>query len=170
MHMNPSHCHWRAKRLNQTGVGLIEVLVALIIMSVGLLGIASLYVTALQAKTTSLSRMKAVTLAQDMADRIRANSSVASAYAIAVSDTQTTLGNSQNCSGTTVTCTDTQMALYDKYEWDKMIYDSSRGMNLPGQPTRSVTISGSSPTIITITLTWQEKSSGNLTYSMQIQV
>jgi Tfp pilus assembly protein PilV len=114
--------------------------------------------------------MKAVNLAQDMADRIRANSSAASTYAIAVSDTQTTLGNSPNCFGTIVTCTDTQMALYDKYEWDKMIYDSSRGMNLPGQPTRSITISGSSPTIITITLTWQEKSSGNLTYSMQIQV
>lgn len=170
MYMKIQTSIFPAKPSTQTGIGLIEVLVALIIMSVGLLGIASLYVTALQAKTTSLSRMKAVNLAQDMADRIRANSSAASAYAIAVSDTQTALGNSPNCFGTTVTCTDTQMALYDKYEWDKMIYDSSRGMNLPGQPTRSITISGSSPTIITITLTWQEKSSGNLTYSMQIQV
>lgn len=154
----------------QSGVGLIEVLVALIIMSVGLLGIASLYVTALQAKTTSLSRMKAVNLAQDMADRIRANPSAVSSYTLANSDSQTTLGSSPNCSSTSETCSSTQMALFDKYEWDKMIYDATRGMSLPGQATRSITVSSSSPSIITITLTWQEKGSGDLTYSMQIQV
>lgn len=167
--MNNLHTKY-FNRADQAGVGLVEVLVALIIISVGLLGIASMYVISLQAKTTSLSRMKAVNLAQDMADRIRANQNAAANYTLSSSNARTSLGNSPNCSVTTVTCTGAQMALYDQYEWDNMIYDSTRGMSLPGTATRSITVSGSSPSTVTITLTWQEKNSGDLTYSLQIQV
>jgi type IV pilus assembly protein PilV len=55
------------------GFTIIEVLVALVVLSVGLLGIAGLYVIALRAGTTSINRMQAVNLAADMADRIHAN-------------------------------------------------------------------------------------------------
>ena len=44
----------------QTGFSLIEVLIALIIMSVGMLGIAGLYVQSLQAGRTSMFRHQAV--------------------------------------------------------------------------------------------------------------
>jgi len=152
----------------QTGVGLVEVLVALIIMSVGLLGIASLYVTALQAKNTSLSRMKAVNLAQDMADRIRANPTAVTSYALAETGTTT----QTNCA--TRNCTGTEMAQYDVYEWDRMITDTTNGMGLPGQAKkRSITVTAgtsTTPATVTISLTWQEKNSGDLTYSLQIRV
>ncbi len=55
------------------GFTLVEVLIALIIMSVGMLGIAGLYVQSMQAGRTSMLRHHAVTLAGDIADRIRAN-------------------------------------------------------------------------------------------------
>ena len=55
------------------GFSLVEVLIALVIMSVGMLGIAGLYVHSMQAGRTSLFRHHAVTLAGDIADRIRAN-------------------------------------------------------------------------------------------------
>jgi len=58
---------------NQRGFSLVEVLIALIIMSVGMLGIAGLYVQSMQAGRTSVFRHHAVTLAGDVADRIRAN-------------------------------------------------------------------------------------------------
>ena len=58
---------------NSKGFSLIEVLIALIIMSVGMLGIAGLYVQSMQAGRTSMLRHHAVTLAGDIADRIRAN-------------------------------------------------------------------------------------------------
>ena len=64
-----------------SGFTLIEVLVALVVMSVGMLGIAGLYVTSMQAGRTSLFHHHAVTLAGDIADRIRANSRAAIAYA-----------------------------------------------------------------------------------------
>jgi len=56
-------------------------MVALIVLSVGLLGIAAMYVETLRANRTSLFRTQAVTLASDIADRMRANRVPANAYA-----------------------------------------------------------------------------------------
>ena len=50
---------------NSKGFSLVEVLIALIIMSVGMLGIAGLYVQSMQAGRTSMLRHHAVTLAGD---------------------------------------------------------------------------------------------------------
>ena len=66
---------------NSKGFSLVEVLIALIIMSVGMLGIAGLYVQSMQAGRTSMLRHHAVTLAGDVADRIRANPAAGAAYA-----------------------------------------------------------------------------------------
>lgn len=64
------------------GFTLIEVLVALIILSVGLLGLAALQTRANQAEVESYQRAQAMLLANDIADRIRANSSVPECYGI----------------------------------------------------------------------------------------
>jgi len=56
-----------------TGFTLVEVLIALIVLSIGMLGIAALYLDTLQASRSALHRTTAVTLAADLADRIRAN-------------------------------------------------------------------------------------------------
>lgn len=55
------------------GFGLIEVLVALLVLAVGLLGMASLQSTSLQLTTGSQTRTQAILLAEDMIERIRAN-------------------------------------------------------------------------------------------------
>jgi type IV pilus assembly protein PilV len=52
---------------------LLEVLVALTVVSIGLLGVAALNVKSLAANRTALQRARAVLLVADMADRIRAN-------------------------------------------------------------------------------------------------
>jgi len=65
----------------QRGFTLIEAMVALIVLSVGLLGIAAMYVETLRANRTSLYRTQAVALASDIADRMRANRAPANAYA-----------------------------------------------------------------------------------------
>jgi len=58
---------------HQRGTTLVEVLVAAIIIGVGLLGIASLQVRSLQASTNAEARARAIDLAWELADRIRAN-------------------------------------------------------------------------------------------------
>jgi len=64
----------------QRGITMVESLVALVVLAVGLLGIASLYVTSLQTGRTALIRTQAVNLVSDMGDRIRANGLAGDAY------------------------------------------------------------------------------------------
>jgi type IV pilus assembly protein PilV len=61
-----------SKRRALGGFSLVEVMVALVVLAVGLLGIAGLYVTTLKSGGGAIFRMQAVNLAADLADRIRA--------------------------------------------------------------------------------------------------
>jgi type IV pilus modification protein PilV len=61
------------KRMN--GVTLVEALVALVVLSVGLLGATALLLGGLRDQGLALRHVAATTLVTDMADRIRASSS-----------------------------------------------------------------------------------------------
>jgi type IV pilus assembly protein PilV len=63
------------------GFTLVEVLATLVLLSVGMLGIATLYLESLRINQLALHRTQAVVLAADLADRIRANRVPADAYA-----------------------------------------------------------------------------------------
>jgi type IV pilus assembly protein PilV len=60
-------------RKHQTGFGLVEVLVALLIVSIGLLGIAGLQVMALKNVGSSMERSQAVIQTYSYLDLLRAN-------------------------------------------------------------------------------------------------
>lgn len=55
------------------GFTLVEVLVALLVLSIGLLGLAALQTTSLRFNTSAYYRTQATMLAYDLADRMRAN-------------------------------------------------------------------------------------------------
>lgn len=61
----------------QAGFNLIEVLVALVVLAIGLLGLASLQASSLKFNHSAYMRTQAINLAYDMSDRIRANRSAA---------------------------------------------------------------------------------------------
>lgn len=63
----------RIVRRRETGMTLVEVLVALLVLSIGLLGIAALQTTGLRATQASGARSQAVLLSYDIIDRMRAN-------------------------------------------------------------------------------------------------
>jgi type IV pilus assembly protein PilV len=77
------------ERGRSSGYTLVEVLVALIVLSIGMLGIAALYLESLRASRSALLRTEAVTLAADLADRIRSNNSVPDVYVNAPNATAT---------------------------------------------------------------------------------
>jgi len=106
----------------QRGFSLVEVLIALIIMSVGMLGIAGLYVQSMQAGRTSLFRHHAVTLAGDVADRIRANPTAGIAYAGGGAD--------NNCVGAGIDCNAVQMASNDIFLWGLQAVESLPNGNI----------------------------------------
>lgn len=65
---------------------LIEVLVTLVIISVGLLGIAALQLTTVRNNYDAFVRAQAAVLASDMLDRMRANRRQAVTYVVAIGD------------------------------------------------------------------------------------
>lgn len=62
------------------GFTLVEVLVALVVLAVGMLGLAVLLVEGLQGSRTAIEHTQAVNLAADIAERMRSNRAAASAY------------------------------------------------------------------------------------------
>ena len=138
------------------GFNLVEVLIALIIMSVGMLGIAGLYVHSMQAGRTSLFRHHAVTLAGDVADRIRANPRALAAYGLAGAD--------NNCVAGGINCTPPQMAENDIFLWQQQAVDT-----LPTGAVAVVFNGGPVPPTYAITVSWTEPGQ-IMSYSITIPV
>lgn len=145
------------------GVTMIEALVALVLLSVGMLGIATLYLTTLHAARSAISRMQAVNLVTDLADRIRANRTAGAAYAGAAAN--------NNCIGSAlgaVTCTPAQMAANDLFQWQAMV--TANGI-LTGAPVSLVTFVAGAPNTYTISLTWTEaREAAPLNYTVNFQL
>ncbi len=81
-----SESRWGARNASgQHGMTLIEILVAVVVLSVGLLGLAGLQLKGMKVNQGSTYRWQAAMLAEDMADRIRADKDGAKAgnYSIA---------------------------------------------------------------------------------------
>jgi len=130
----------------QRGFSLVEVLITLVIISVGMLGIAGLYVQGLQAGRTSMFRHHAVTIGGDVADRIRANPTAAGAYEAAA-------GANNNCVASTKSCTPAEMAAQDI-----LIWQTQAGAALPSGTVAVDYTSGSAgaPSTYAITVSWVE--------------
>lgn len=64
----------------QLGIGMVEVLVALLVMSIGVLGYAGLQLRALSSSEEAFVRSQAMAIAQDAVERIAANRSGVPTY------------------------------------------------------------------------------------------
>lgn len=139
----------------QTGFSLIEVMVALVVLSVGMIGMAALHGQGLRASRTAIFRTQAINLASDMADRIRANRLGQAAYA----------GGAANNNCTSADCTPAQMAAEDLYLWQQHVQQE-----LPSGQGQVQYNGGTVPPTFTINVQWDEVSEGTLTHQMVIQV
>jgi type IV pilus assembly protein PilV len=142
-------------RCSQVGFSLIEAMVSLVVVSVGMIGIASLYGQGLGASRTALYRTQAVNLAADMADRIRANRQGGAAYGGG--------GANNNCDpGGGVNCTPAQMAAHDLFTWGNLVAQQlPNGLGV-------VQYAAGIPPNYTIQVSWQETGLGAVNYQMVI--
>lgn len=72
----------KPRRKTQSGLSLLEVLVSIVVLAIGLLGLAGLQMTALKSGHSAYMRSQATVLAYDLADRMRASrvAALAGAY------------------------------------------------------------------------------------------
>ncbi|MFT5394160.1 MAG: type IV pilus assembly protein PilV [Gammaproteobacteria bacterium] len=126
------------------GFSLVEVLVAVLVVGVGVTGLASLQIIAKRANFEATQRATAAAAAQGLVERMRANAGSLDIYTnggLGYVLQGTTLG-SVNC--TAATCSPSQLALYDLYEFEQALAgnaESLGGRNTGGlvRPTACVT-------------------------------
>ena len=94
------------------GFTLLEILVTLVILAIGLLGVASLQLNALRFSHSAYMRTQASLLAYDMADRMRANRN--SIYTTDIGDSY----SSVDCS---TSCDPIDIRDLDLYEWKQAL-------------------------------------------------
>lgn len=102
------------KQFNQqNGFTLVEVLIAVLVMAIGLLGLAGLQLTALQQNTSASNRSIATMKAYEIADKMLANSGQLNSYVVGLGAPP----NSGTCIGGGANCSRTAMADFDLAEW-----------------------------------------------------
>jgi len=131
-----------------TGFTLIEVLIAMLVLAVGLLGLAGLQATSLKNSQSAYNRSQATQLAYDLSDRMRANIIGKANYTTVLPSSATA---KPNCL-TTTGCSPADMAENDLFEWNSAVRNSL--------PSGIGTIAVTSNTF-TITITWDEDRDGD---------
>ncbi len=127
----------RFDRRLQSGFSLIEVLVAVLVLSIGLLGLAALQATALRNNQSALERSQGVVNTYSMLDAMRANVDSARAGEYVMAETCTV----PTANGTLVE--------KDKKAWIQMIH-----ANLGDTACGTVACNGS---LCTVTVQWDDR-------------
>jgi type IV pilus assembly protein PilV len=147
----------RTRQRFHAGFGLIEALVALIVISVGMIGIAALYGQGLRASGTALYRTIAINLASDMAERIRVNRRGNTNYGGAAVRGDCDAGGDTDC-------TTAAMAAHDLFVWQAEV-----SAQLP-TGAGVVQYTGTMPPTYTIRVTWEEVGVGALTHQLAVHI
>lgn len=156
------------------GVTLVEMMVAILVLAIGLLGMAGLQAATSKYKVNSWARSATATLMSDLSERVRVNPFAAGpGYTDPLLENQPStlskflidddwdsqqedgLSISKDCS--TSTCTDAERATYDLLKWRRNVRSSL--------PQGAAMIEGDRAAGITLTLMWMDKEQAKATAS-----
>lgn len=162
------------KRSPQRGISLIEVLVAVMIFSIGLVGLAGLLIMATRSNQAAYLRTQVVYLAHNMADRMSANPTAVWDGSYNSTSYPTATSAPTTCT-VAAPCTPDALATYDQQMWSSQLASF-----LPGATASincSATNAGFAPSAAqygmrppyggtcTMTIQWQERGAGDQTHS-----
>lgn len=132
---------------NKRGFSLIEALLGFMVLSIGMLGIASLQTISLKAGKTSVYGSVAMMKVDELIESMRSNASELATYAGA--------GTSNGCTGTK-TCTSAELAADDVYWWKQNLK-----AGLPGAVTSAVSVTAatapSKMATVKVDVSWKER-------------
>lgn len=140
------------------GFTLIEVMVAMLIFSIGLMGMAGLMVLAVKTNHSAYLRTQATFLAQSMADRIRANLGLVNSYN---GDYSASTAGSDPCSAGAA-CSPANLVVRDRAFWSRQLADSlpnaAANISCAGSVLGGAVHAGAAPYqgLCTMTIKWDE--------------
>lgn len=142
-----------AYKKNQ-GFTLIEALISVVVLAIGLLGLAGLQAASISNNQSAYNRSQATQLAYDIADRIRANAVEANKFSTSAYITVTNPSAQATCKNTTG-CSAALMAQNDLYEWKANVSGLlPRGVGSLAQDAANRTY--------TITINWDDNRDGDV--------
>ena len=131
----------------------MEVLVSLVVLSMGLLGIAKLILLTSRSNDSAYLRSQATELTYEILDNMRANRQTAVAHGYDTSMTAVPTASGP-CIGTA--CSPTELALYDVYTWKRRLAVSTGGALPLGQGSITTTTAASTTTAVVI-VQWDDE-------------
>ncbi|MGH8158327.1 MAG: type IV pilus modification protein PilV [Rhodanobacter sp.] len=147
----------RISHIRDHGFTLMEVLVALVVISIGLLGIASMQASAIASTHTSQTESLVSIEARSLADAMQANPGywASGLFPASFTITNNTISDTalagQNTDCGTIACTPGQLAGYDLQHWATQL-----NLQVPGS-TATVACQASTPYVCSITVVWTQK-------------
>jgi type IV pilus assembly protein PilV len=147
----------------QSGFSLIEIMISMLVISIGVLGMAGMQITAKRAGFEAVQRTSATSLATDLIERMRSNPAALSSYVT------TGIGGGAIVTEPTPDCSDDgtngcsaqELAAHDLWEWEQAV-DGAAESRLVGtntiavgglfDPTACVAVNGGA---VTISIAWE---------------
>jgi len=115
----------RISMKKQSGASLIEILVAVFVVSVGLLGVARMELFAKNSNYEAVQRTTAAMIANEMMQKIRSNPTQLAGYVNQTIGSGSLSFPSANCKDGTTDCTPAQVVAWDLYEWEQQLVGSA---------------------------------------------
>lgn len=144
----------------QRGIGLVEVMVALMLMGVAVLGFSAMQLTAVKATDESILRTRSLTVLRGAAEMMRANADGIAAFKSALNNSQETINNTStgnvtitknSCvsGGAPEACTTNQLAARDALMVKQYAKDNQINVGIATCPTERTNTTTSDGTVIT---------------------
>ena len=139
--------HRSNRRCN--GFTLVEVLVALLVLSIGVLGVGKLVLSAVKANDSSYIRGQAMSLTYAILDNMRANRQMATT-GVYTTNFGSVATNPGGCEGASA-CASNTLAQYDLYRWKQRLTAA-----LPSGDGKITTATTNGMVLATITVRWDD--------------
>lgn len=108
-----------------SGVGMLEFLVALLIFSVGMIGLMSAQLTGKKASFDASQRSTATALVRDIVERMRANPGQAMAYQVVAAGDEGSRLPQPDADCAVTDCSAEQLAAFDLWQWESLLVGES---------------------------------------------
>jgi type IV pilus assembly protein PilV len=142
------------------GFTIVEVLVSLIILSIGLLGIAKLVLFSAHSNDSAYLRSQATQLAYEILDNMRANPTAVAALNYNTPLTAAASNPGFSCLNTT--CPAANLAAYDLYIWKSRLAAGAPTFGALPSGQGSVTVTGTTPLMATIVVQWDDSAAQSI--------